>query len=68
VAAVQGVVLVVAATAVLPLWLNAASVAVALGSLCWSFGRDIVWLSRQPDRTAPASAPVHAEQERRVAA
>jgi phosphatidylglycerophosphate synthase len=46
VAAVQGIVLVVATTGVLPQPLTLAVVALALGSLTWSFGRDIGWLWR----------------------
>jgi phosphatidylglycerophosphate synthase len=46
VAAVQGIVLVVAASDLLPEVLNFAVVALALGSLVWSFGRDVHWLSR----------------------
>lgn len=66
VAAVQGIVLVVAATGALPLWFTAASVATALALLCWSFGRDIVWLSQgSRRRRTPAPIPVYAEHERR---
>ncbi|MEQ0560590.1 CDP-alcohol phosphatidyltransferase family protein [Amycolatopsis sp. NEAU-NG30] len=46
VAAVQGVVLVVAASELLPVAVSSALVGVALGSLVWSFGRDVVWLAR----------------------
>lgn len=46
VAAVQGVALVVAAAPVLPRWGAEAVVAVALASLVWSFGRDVVGLWR----------------------
>lgn len=46
VAAVQGIVLVVAAAGVLALPLATAVVGLALASLCWSFGRDIGWLWR----------------------
>ncbi len=46
VAATQGVVLVVAASGVLPQVLGIAAVALALGTLCWSFGRDSHWLWR----------------------
>lgn len=48
VAAVQGIVLVVAASGILPGALNSAVVAAGLASLVWSFGRDVLWLSRQP--------------------
>jgi phosphatidylglycerophosphate synthase len=46
VAAVQGVVLVVATAHLLPGALTSAAVAAALISLIWSFGRDIAWLWR----------------------
>ncbi|GIE78169.1 hypothetical protein Aph02nite_41190 [Actinoplanes philippinensis] len=44
VAAQQGVMLAVVAGGVLPTWLAVLSLAVALASLTWSFGRDIAWL------------------------
>lgn len=51
VAAVQGVVLVVAATGLLPAGTAFAALAVALGLLAESFGRDVVWLVRhRPSR------------------
>ena len=46
VAAVQGVVLVIAAAGLLPHAVTVAAVAAALASLTWSFGRDIGWLWR----------------------
>ena len=46
VAAVQGVVLVVAVAGVLPQDAAAAAVAAALAALCWSFGLDARWLYR----------------------
>jgi phosphatidylglycerophosphate synthase len=46
VAATQGVVLVVAASGVLPQVLAIVAVGLALGTLCWSFGRDSHWLWR----------------------
>jgi phosphatidylglycerophosphate synthase len=46
VAAVQGVVLVVAASGLLPGVVAAALVGAALASLVWSFGRDVAWLWR----------------------
>lgn len=46
VAAVQGVVLLAAASGWLPYEVTFGLVAVALGSLLWSFGRDIAWLFR----------------------
>jgi phosphatidylglycerophosphate synthase len=50
VAAIQGVVLVVAAAPFVPRQLAAVAVAVALATLLWSFGRDTLWLVRH--RTA----------------
>ncbi|WP_229073194.1 CDP-alcohol phosphatidyltransferase family protein [Actinoplanes sp. DH11] len=44
VAAQQGVMLAVVASGLLPGWLAVATLGVALGSLTWSFGRDVVWL------------------------
>ncbi|MFG2452608.1 CDP-alcohol phosphatidyltransferase family protein [Streptomyces sp. M41(2017)] len=52
VAALQGVVLLVAGAGILPYGVTAAAVALALGSLVWSFGRDIVWLWRHGARPA----------------
>ncbi|WP_328612631.1 CDP-alcohol phosphatidyltransferase family protein [Amycolatopsis sp. NBC_00355] len=54
VAAVQGVVLVVAVSEILPVAWTFAAVAVALASLVWSFGRDVVWLARH---RVPAARP-----------
>jgi phosphatidylglycerophosphate synthase len=51
VAALQGIVLVVAATDVLPRSLAAALVGIALASLVWSFTRSVVWLWRDARRT-----------------
>lgn len=51
VAAVQGVALVVAATGLLPAGTASAALAVALGLLAESFGRDVLWLARhRPSR------------------
>jgi hypothetical protein len=44
VAALQGIVLVVAASEVPPHPLTVALVCTALALLLWSFGRDVVWL------------------------
>jgi phosphatidylglycerophosphate synthase len=55
VAAVQGVVLVVAAAGVLPGPVTAALVAVALALLVWSFGRDVGWLWRTRSRGSRGS-------------
>jgi phosphatidylglycerophosphate synthase len=51
VAAVQGVVLVVAVSGVLPGPVGSTAVAAALALLCWSFGLDLVRLSRRRVRT-----------------
>jgi phosphatidylglycerophosphate synthase len=59
VAAVQGVVLVVATAGLLPPALTLAAVAAALASLTWSFGRDIAWLwNAESARRAIAIIPV----------
>jgi phosphatidylglycerophosphate synthase len=50
VAAVQGIVLVVAGAGVLSKPVTAVLVAVALALLVWSFGRDVVWLWRTRSR------------------
>jgi phosphatidylglycerophosphate synthase len=55
VAAVQGIVLVVAASTILPAWTAYAVTLGALGLLTWSFGRDTWWLLEQH---AFAAAPV----------
>ena len=44
VAAQQGVMLAVVVSGLLPGWLAVAALLIALGSLTWSFGRDIAWL------------------------
>ncbi|EFL37913.1 CDP-alcohol phosphatidyltransferase family protein [Streptomyces griseoflavus] len=55
VAALQGVLLLVAGAALLPHAVNAGVVALALGLLVWSFGRDVLWLWRTSRvATAPA--------------
>lgn len=56
VAAIQGVCLLVAGAELLPRPANLAIVLLALGSLVWSFGRDVLWLWRA-FRT-PAETPV----------
>ncbi|MEV7095953.1 CDP-alcohol phosphatidyltransferase family protein [Amycolatopsis sp. NPDC051045] len=53
VAAVQGVVLVVAVSELLPAAVLFAFVAAALTSLVWSFGRDVRWLARHRVEQAP---------------
>ncbi|WP_432055329.1 CDP-alcohol phosphatidyltransferase family protein [Streptomyces sp. bgisy022] len=60
VAALQGVLLLLAGAALLPHAANVAVVALALGLLLWSFGRDVLWLWR----TSRAQAAV-AEQPAR---
>ncbi|MEU9122575.1 CDP-alcohol phosphatidyltransferase family protein [Streptomyces sp. NPDC048506] len=54
VAALQGVVLVVAGSGIVPRTPAAAAVAGALALLVWSFGRDMVWLWRVGSRVAGA--------------
>jgi phosphatidylglycerophosphate synthase len=54
VAALHGGVLVVAVAGVLPSPVTVAALAVALAALCWSFGRDVVWLARRRPRPVPA--------------
>jgi phosphatidylglycerophosphate synthase len=59
VAAIQGVVLVVATAGVLPRSVTAILVGVALALLVWSFGRDVRWLWRsRPVRSAGDRTPV----------
>ncbi|WP_041840996.1 CDP-alcohol phosphatidyltransferase family protein [Actinoplanes friuliensis] len=64
VAAVQGVVLVVATASLLPDALALTAVAGALVSLVWSFGRDVLWLrdQEQKRRFAEARAEVVARR------
>ncbi|GAA2700159.1 CDP-alcohol phosphatidyltransferase family protein [Actinoplanes palleronii] len=54
VAAQQGILLVVVASGLLPFWAGAGVLAVALGSLTWSFGRDIAWLHKASQVRAAA--------------
>jgi phosphatidylglycerophosphate synthase len=54
VAALQGVVLAVATAHLLPYTVTLAALAIALGSLTWSFGRDILWLFKA-DRVREAA-------------
>jgi phosphatidylglycerophosphate synthase len=56
VAAVQGVVLLAAASGWLPHTATLTLVAVALGSLLWSFGRDIAWLFRTREERTGSGA------------
>ena len=64
VAAVQGVVLVVATASLLPEALAFTAVAAALASLTWSFGRDVRWLwaREQQHRSSSARARVTARR------
>ena len=76
-AALQGILLLVAASGLLPYAAGFGLVALALGSLLWSFGRDIGWLFRHREGrnvpTAPAAVnetvtvAVMAPAERRTA-
>ncbi|WP_409468341.1 CDP-alcohol phosphatidyltransferase family protein [Streptomyces sp. HC307] len=61
VAALQGVLLLVAAADLLPLLANAGVVAVALGLLVWSFGRDVLWLWRTSRGQQDAAVKVAGE-------
>ncbi len=53
VAAVQGVVLLVAVSGIFAFWVTFVLVVAALGSLVWSFGRDTVWLARHREKVEP---------------
>ncbi|WSD58938.1 CDP-alcohol phosphatidyltransferase family protein [Actinacidiphila glaucinigra] len=71
VAALQGVVLLAACSGLLPAGVSAALTVLALASLVWSFGRDVLWLWRH--RPAPRSGSAAglagaggAAEERRV--
>ncbi|MEU3162321.1 CDP-alcohol phosphatidyltransferase family protein [Streptomyces griseoincarnatus] len=63
VAALQGVLLLVAASAFLPHVVGFGVVALALGLLVWSFGRDVLWLART--HRATQAAPVTVERRAR---
>ncbi|MFF7750870.1 CDP-alcohol phosphatidyltransferase family protein [Streptomyces sp. NPDC007971] len=65
VAAVQGVCLLLAGAELLPLAVNLAVVLLALGSLLWSFGRDVLWLWRN-SRTSAFDAAEEAPVEPRM--
>lgn len=56
VAALQGVLLLLAGAELLPRPVNAAIASLALGLLVWSFGRDVVWLWRSSRTTGGAAA------------
>lgn len=69
VAALQGVALLLAGAQILPYAATLATVVLALGSLVWSFGRDIGWLWRTREgRTPPRESrgPAHAEHHSSV--
>ncbi|MFB7509025.1 CDP-alcohol phosphatidyltransferase family protein, partial [Streptomyces broussonetiae] len=57
---VQGIALLLAGAELLPRPANLAIVLLALGSLVWSFGRDVRWLWRASRTSAqvPTEAPV----------
>ncbi|MFD7684928.1 CDP-alcohol phosphatidyltransferase family protein [Streptomyces sp. NPDC059781] len=60
VAALQGVLLLLAGAALLPHVVNVGVVVLALGLLVWSFGRDVLWLWRTSRvEAAPAGHEVH---------
>ncbi|MGW4023572.1 CDP-alcohol phosphatidyltransferase family protein [Streptomyces sp. NPDC005009] len=62
VAALQGVLLLLAGAALLPHVVNVGVVVLALGLLVWSFGRDVLWLWRTSRaETAPAGPEVRRE-------
>ncbi|MBL1083813.1 CDP-alcohol phosphatidyltransferase family protein [Streptomyces actinomycinicus] len=63
VAALQGICLLVAGAELLPPAVNLAVALLALGSLVWSFGRDVLWLWRNPRTAAQPTGP---EPEPRV--
>ena len=66
-AALQGILLLLAASGYLPLAATQAVAALALGTLVWSFGRDILWLYRTSrPRTAPVASLVSVEQQLRA--
>jgi phosphatidylglycerophosphate synthase len=56
VAALQGVLLLLAGAQLLPHAVNGAVAALALGLLVWSFGRDVRWLWRTSRKSSPEAA------------
>lgn len=64
VAALQGVILLVAGSGLLPYDAEMAAVLTALALLVWSFGRDIAWLWRQGGRGPAERSPQLRENER----
>ncbi|MFG3063002.1 CDP-alcohol phosphatidyltransferase family protein [Streptomyces sp. NPDC048231] len=67
VAALQGIALLVAASSLLPEVANVAVVAVALASLVWSFGRDVLWLWSVRNVGLDAERPAREETLKPVA-
>ncbi|MHB9857876.1 CDP-alcohol phosphatidyltransferase family protein [Streptomyces sp. YIM S03343] len=63
VAALQGICLLLAGANLLPFAANLGVVLLALGSLVWSFGRDVVWLWRRSRGTAETVVPAAAEED-----
>ena len=57
VAAIQGIVLVLAASGLVPVHTAAGLVAIALGLLVWSFGHDVGWLWRRRPRVTEDVSP-----------
>ncbi|MFE9053310.1 CDP-alcohol phosphatidyltransferase family protein [Streptomyces mutabilis] len=68
VAALQGVLLLVAGADLLPRPANTGVVVLALGLLVWSFGRDVVWLWRSSRTAAGPSASGRAAAARELVA
>ncbi|ELP71151.1 CDP-alcohol phosphatidyltransferase family protein [Streptomyces turgidiscabies] len=68
VAALQGILLLLGASGYLPHTATQAVVALALGTLVWSFGRDILWLYRtsRPRTTAPVASITSVERQLRT--
>ena len=67
VAALQGVLLLLGASGYLPLAATQAVIALALGTLVWSFGRDVRWLYRTSrPRTTPLASIASVEQQLRA--
>ncbi|MFF8403290.1 CDP-alcohol phosphatidyltransferase family protein [Streptomyces sp. NPDC015684] len=63
VAAVQGIALLLAGSELLPSAVNLTVVLSALGSLLWSFGRDVLWLRRNSRTLAQDTVPAPAAPE-----
>ncbi|MEU3840380.1 CDP-alcohol phosphatidyltransferase family protein [Streptomyces sp. NPDC028635] len=61
VAALQGILLLLASSGLLPVPASAGVVVLALALLTWSFGRDVVWLRRHA-HAVPDTVPVQAEE------